>query len=206
MKNKVRPTSDEKRLKAKSAALRFAEERDIETDGRHLIDTLLFDQPCYVAWEGEATAIIFYETDPGTAVTIMNRPGPAGHGTPATGADCTGRCRADAATRTGAKVTPKRIHESRHVMSAHAIQQWRKDMSQNLGVEMISYRAAAKLLGLSHAGYLKLESQGAPLYIAYACAALLADLDPYMTTTKTDMRWQQRGFDLKAWTRPKIKK
>ena len=75
MKSNVKPTSDDMRLKAKSAALRFAEERDIETDGRHLIDTLLFDQPCYVAWEGEATAIIFYDTDPGTAVTIMNRPG-----------------------------------------------------------------------------------------------------------------------------------
>ena len=102
-------------------------------------------------------------------------------------------------------MTPKRIHESRHVMSAHAVQQWRKEMSDKLGVEMISYRAAAKLLGLSHAGYLKLESQGAPLYIAYACAALIKKLKPYMTAQKTDLRWHRRGFDLKAWTHTETK-
>ena len=74
---------------------------------------------------------------------------------------------------------------ARHVMSGHAVASWRAEMGAKLGLETgLNERDAAKLLGLSRQGYRNIESTGAPLYIAYACAALLAGIDPYRSKSK----------------------
>ncbi len=73
-----------------------------------------------------------------------------------------------------------RTYNARHVMPGGALRSWRGQMADILGLETeISYRHAAQLLGMSPQGYLNCEKNGAPLYIAYACAALLAGIDPF---------------------------
>ena len=43
----------------------------------------------------------------------------------------------------------------------------------------LAERDAALALGMSRGGLRNFESRGAPLYVAYACAAKMAGLEPY---------------------------
>ena len=66
----------------------------------------------------------------------------------------------------------KKVHDRRHVMPGAALMAWRTDMGW-------SERDAAKRLGLSRQGMRNCEANGAPLYIAYTCAAIMKGLEPY---------------------------
>lgn len=60
------------------------------------------------------------------------------------------------------------------VMPPGSLIAWREQMNLNS-------RDAATILGASRHALLGWEKNGAPLYIAYACAAILAELKPYKT-------------------------
>jgi transcriptional regulator with XRE-family HTH domain len=57
-------------------------------------------------------------------------------------------------------------------MPAAALRAWRTEMG-------LAERDAAERLGMSRGGLRNAEADGAPLYIALACAALKANLMPY---------------------------
>lgn len=57
-------------------------------------------------------------------------------------------------------------------MPGEALRAWRTEMG-------LAERDAAARLGMSRGGLRNAEADGAPLYIALACAALIADLKPY---------------------------
>ena len=69
-------------------------------------------------------------------------------------------------------------------MSAEDFRDWRRRVGRlypdKTGEDGLMYeRDAAELLGLSRGALRNCERRGAPLYIALACTAVLADLRPY---------------------------
>lgn len=57
-------------------------------------------------------------------------------------------------------------------MAGSLLRAWRSEMG-------LAERDAAARLGMSRGGLRNAEADGAPLYIALACAALITGLDPY---------------------------
>lgn len=66
----------------------------------------------------------------------------------------------------------KRRKPNDRPMAGQLLGAWRAEMG-------LSERDAARRLGMSRGGLRNAEADGAPLYIAYACAALINDIEPY---------------------------
>lgn len=70
----------------------------------------------------------------------------------------------------------KKMHKPRasntRPMPGEALRTWRTEMG-------LAERDAAARLGMSRGGLRNAEAEGAPLYIALACAALINNLKPY---------------------------
>lgn len=57
-------------------------------------------------------------------------------------------------------------------MAGPLLRAWRSEMG-------LSERDASRRLGMSRGGLRNAEADGAPLYLAYACAALINGINPY---------------------------
>lgn len=57
-------------------------------------------------------------------------------------------------------------------MAGPLLRAWRSEMG-------LSERDASKRLGMSRGGLRNAEADGGPLYLAYACAALINNIEPY---------------------------
>lgn len=70
---------------------------------------------------------------------------------------------------------------NRRPMPPEALRSWRRKMGA------LSQVRAAAMLGMSKVALVRAEREGAPLYIAYACAALAKQIGPW-GIKKTDLQ------------------